>query len=885
MRRKRRAAAVAAARAKRDQHERSSKRRRTDNRQDAPATVSTRAKPMSERLGESASPSGPLSPRLGAFDEDPFSNGATPEDEAVAALRNLPDFLTPLSLRKQVFSVDPGSDLPAFQTSTQVLRQLMKGHHGYGHLVATRGTFEVPTTQRLQSETAHLYKRIEQWITHETTLKENETVLAPRRTEKMEACFRFLQSGLVDLSETRTDAAHKKKQEVVLSWITKSINSVSEVRRTVYSALNIRALKGGIAYAKEVWRSGIEFADRLTESGCQSQLVDLCVDRELCSTMLARTLEAIEASLETTTGLRAFCCSVPSQFSRLQDSEVQSKNHTKRVSAALWRITRRTKLFLCCQTLQQLTQANVRSPAASRLGNESLAPVNSEISEALNQIAMSLSDAPKVWEDTDNFGPTMSRQATTSLRMHDNSSLFLQPFVYNTLTSCQTVQCLGAVVLGCTGIDDLERSVLTAITHIVVYLLRSRCGTSILANDLSATTVLVEALLQGVDPELEEIPSLQLCLATASLRNTSLRKLCTTVELGCLLRAHVQAFLIVNSLMCTNPTKTVPSPSSTLVHSLQSLLSLCTSYCGQHACTWMVLLLDATPWFIDVLKASVQVDGDSAESPAIEDDNRASLLPVSRRLVVKVLLYVMQDADCATVVEKHGVKLWNLKKKVVDADDSLSDAYDQLNVFATPCKYLQAKERDSAIHKMAQQILVSINQTADSPHDDVRLLPTLTILARMICHVLSYGDAVRTQFEGVHTVSLAVKVSISLLASVLEDNLGQRDFLPYVLIAAEPFSELANMCVKLSYDGLPVLEDGHELLLSLLRLYFTLWEIADPNFNRTVSSDSSSTPDLLRVRASVVLDRIISIYQGMICPDLREHHLNKGFNEVEYQVR
>jgi hypothetical protein len=98
-------------------------------------------------------------------------------------------------------------------------------------------------------------------------------------------------------------------------------------------------------------------------------------------------------------------------------------------------------------------------------------------------------------------------------------------------------------------------------------------------------------------------------------------------------------------------------------------------------------------------------------------------------------------------------------------------------------------------------------------------------------------------------------------------------------------AELANFVLKASYDGCTILGDGRILLLSLLRVYFSLWEIAAPSLAAPCQENGIGEPDLLRMRTSVVLDFISTIFQGMVCPNVNEHHLQQGFDEAEYRVR
>ena len=54
-------------------------------------------------------------------------------------------------------------------------------------------------------------------------------------------------------------------------------------------------------------------------------------------------------------------------------------------------------------------------------------------------------------------------------------------------------------------------------------------------------------------------------------------------------------------------------------------------------------------------------------------------------MIVKLVLYVMQDDACAAVVDLHGVRLHNLRKKILIADDSLFVAYSEVCLFV--CLY------------------------------------------------------------------------------------------------------------------------------------------------------------------------------------------------------
>jgi hypothetical protein len=71
---------------------------------------------------------------------------------------------------------------------------------------------------------------------------------------------------------------------------------------TSHAALNVRALKAGLAYSKEVWRTGTALADKLIDRGAQARVIDWCVEGGLCTTMRGRALDALDASLDTLKG-------------------------------------------------------------------------------------------------------------------------------------------------------------------------------------------------------------------------------------------------------------------------------------------------------------------------------------------------------------------------------------------------------------------------------------------------------------------------------------------------------------------------------------------------------------------------------------------------------
>ena len=101
---------------------------------------------------------------------------------------------------------------------------------------------------------------------------------------------------------------------------------------------------------------------------------------------------------------------------------------------------------------------------------------------------------------------------------------------------------------------------------------------------------------------------------------------------------------------------------------------------------------------------------------------------------------------------------------------------------------------------------------------------------------------------------------------------------PYVLLAAAPLLKLVRFVLHRSYDGSTILGDNRDLQLSLLRLYFMLFTLVK------TSHEDESGEDVLQLRASVVLDSIAHVVEGMVCPALDDNHLKEGFEEHEYRT-